>query len=378
MSEHELFRLDPAEFVAARDQLARELRARGEREVAVTVRGLRRPTVPAWALNQVSHAHPEEIEALADTTAAARSAQKQVLEGADRGTLRQALDQRRAAMRAVVHRAREVVEQSGRSADAQERELDAALLTIVDSPELMGTLRRGELTDVRVTDHSDDLSSLFAASIDAAPEQPKRAVGKPTKKGGRRLMLVEPEPEPELEPELEPEPEPAVAIPNTVPPALHVPRPDEGTAADEMTMLRGWLTHLRGSAIYKLEGLDDEQLRWKPTPTANSLGGIVMHLGHCEQLWVRIIFAAQTPERPIDTFAVPEGWTAADVVAFYEAEMGAADAVLDAAESLDQPSAAAVRPTTLRWVVTHLVEETARHVGHMDITRELVDGRTGR
>jgi uncharacterized damage-inducible protein DinB len=169
-----------------------------------------------------------------------------------------------------------------------------------------------------------------------------------------------------------------MTVPNNVPPALHVPRPDESTPADEMTMLRGWLTHLRSSAIYKLEDLDADQLRWKPSPTANSLGGIGMHLAYCEQLWVRVVFAAESLERPLDTFAVPEGWTAEQVVAFYEDEIAAVDAILDAAPSLDQASAAAMRPTTLRWIVTHLVEETARHAGHMDITRELLDGRVGR
>jgi hypothetical protein len=52
--------------------------------------------------------------------------------------------------------------------------------------------------------------------------------------------------------------------------------------------------------------------------------------------------------------------------------------VLDAAPSFDVASRGPTRPTTLRWVVTHLVEELARHAGHMDITRELLDGRTGR
>jgi hypothetical protein len=77
-------------------------------------------------------------------------------------------------------------------------------------------------------------------------------------------------------------------------------------------------------------------------------------------------------------FELPDGWSAADVVRFYRAETAAADAVLDRASSLDLPSAGDMRPTTLRWAVFHLIEETARHAGHMDITRELVDGQTGR
>jgi Protein of unknown function (DUF664) len=65
------------------------------------------------------------------------------------------------------------------------------------------------------------------------------------------------------------------------------------------------------------------------------------------------------------------------VVAFYRTETAGSDAVLDAAASLDPASRGDMRPTTLRWVVIHLIEETARHAGHMDITRELLDGRTG-
>ena len=164
------------------------------------------------------------------------------------------------------------------------------------------------------------------------------------------------------------------------PPALRVPRPDEATPADEMTMARGWLTHLRESAIFKLEDLDDDQIRWRPAPTANSLGIIVVHLGYAERLWLRVIFAGEEMDmswRP-KMFDLPDGWSVDQVVAFYRAETAAADAVLAGAPDLDAVAASQTRPTTLRWVVSHVIEETARHVGHMDITRELLDGRTGR
>ena len=145
-------------------------------------------------------------------------------------------------------------------------------------------------------------------------------------------------------------------------------------------MARGWLDHLRRSALYKLEDLDDTQLRWVPASGANSLGVIVVHLGYCERLWVRAIFAGEPMDMGWrrDMFSMPAGWTTEDVVSFYRAETAAADRVLDEAASFDQPSRGEVRPTTLRWVVFHLIEETARHVGHMDLTRELLDGRTGR
>ena len=168
--------------------------------------------------------------------------------------------------------------------------------------------------------------------------------------------------------------------PSEVPPALSVPRPDEATPADEMTMARAWLVHLREGAIFKLAGLDDEQLRWKPTPKANSLGAIVVHLGYAERLWLRAIFAGEEMDMAWrqHMFELSDAWTVDDVVAFYRTETAATDAVLDRAGSFDLASSASMRPTTLRWVVTHLIEETARHAGHMDITRELLDGSTGR
>jgi hypothetical protein len=172
---------------------------------------------------------------------------------------------------------------------------------------------------------------------------------------------------------------PRDAVPET-PPQLHVARPDEALPLGEMPMARAWLHHLRESAIYKVEGLTSEQLAWRPAPTANSLGVIVVHLGYAERLWARAIFAGESMDMGWRThmFELPEGWDADRVVAFYRSETAAADAVLDAATSFDLPSAGNLRPTTLRWVVLHLIEETARHVGHMDITRELLDGSTGR
>jgi uncharacterized damage-inducible protein DinB len=173
---------------------------------------------------------------------------------------------------------------------------------------------------------------------------------------------------------------PEASPPHEAPPTLRVPRPDEAAPADEATMARAWLVHLRESAIFKLEGLDDDQLRWRPAPTANSLGQIVVHLGYAERLWLRAVFAGEAMDMGwrAHMFELPDGWSTDDVIAFYRAETAAADAVLDAVESFDAPSVAPMRPTTLRWVVDHLIEETARHAGHMDITRELLDGRTGR
>ena len=145
-------------------------------------------------------------------------------------------------------------------------------------------------------------------------------------------------------------------------------------------MARAWLQHLRESAIFKVEGLDPTQLRWQPSPMANSLGVIVVHLGYAERLWLRAICAGEQMDMAwrAHMFELPEGWGVEDAVAFYREESKRADAVLDRAASFDLASRGDFRPTTLRWAVYHLIEETARHVGHMDITRELLDGSVGR
>ncbi len=88
------------------------------------------------------------------------------------------------------------------------------------------------------------------------------------------------------------------------PPKLSVPRPDEARPLDEMAMARAWLQHLRDSAIFKVEGLDATQLRWQPSPTANALGVIVVHLGYSERLWLRAIGAGEQMDM---------AWRSADV-----------------------------------------------------------------
>ena len=145
-------------------------------------------------------------------------------------------------------------------------------------------------------------------------------------------------------------------------------------------MARAWLQHLRDSVIFKLEGLTADQIRWRPTPTANSLGVIVVHLGYAERLWLRAIVAGETDGHGL---ASPHVRAARRVGGrrgggLLPGRIRTADAVLDRAPSFDTPSAGDFRPTTVRWAVFHLIEETARHAGHMDITRELLDGSTGR
>src|SRR4051812_46344024 len=110
MDADALFEEDPKTFVAARDQLTKELRAGGQPDDAARVRSLRRPSVSAWALIQIARRDASTIERLLETVERARGAQDEVLAGADRETLRDALTERRHALAAVMDAARVVIE----------------------------------------------------------------------------------------------------------------------------------------------------------------------------------------------------------------------------------------------------------------------------
>ena len=97
-----LYLLDPAEFVAARDALAKELKAAGDADAARDVKALKRPTKAAWAINQVARSHVDEMTDLLDAGSALRARQAEALSGGDAGALREAAADRREAVRVLV------------------------------------------------------------------------------------------------------------------------------------------------------------------------------------------------------------------------------------------------------------------------------------
>ena len=165
-SRRDLFGVDPAEFVAVRDELARQLKADGERDEAAAVKALRRPSVPVWALNRVARDNGDAIDALLTAADDAREAQDALLAGdVDREALRAALAQRRVALHDVVRRAVALIEGSGRPAGSQPRQVESALNTVVASDVLSELLRNGELVEVVDDEADDDLASMLGASV---------------------------------------------------------------------------------------------------------------------------------------------------------------------------------------------------------------------
>ena len=151
---------------------------------------------------------------------------------------------------------------------------------------------------------------------------------------------------------------------------------------DERTMLVGVLQRQRDLVAWKLRDAPDDALRPVQTPSGMSLHGLVQHLTNVERSWLRYVFAGE-PETSSDSaenapdadWRVPPNTTMTDLLDRYAEECRRCDAVVTSAQSLDQVSV--TRNMSLRWILLHLVEETARHLGHIDILREQADGSTG-
>jgi uncharacterized damage-inducible protein DinB len=152
---------------------------------------------------------------------------------------------------------------------------------------------------------------------------------------------------------------------------------------DEKESLQVSLDRHRDAVLWKLEGLDDADLRRTMTPSGTSLLGLVKHLAAVEYGWFCDTFGRQTEPLPFDEddpdadLRVRPDETTADVLAFYARARAAADQVIGEVELEETGTAWFGDPVSMRWVLIHMVEETARHAGHVDILRELIDGMTG-
>jgi uncharacterized damage-inducible protein DinB len=144
---------------------------------------------------------------------------------------------------------------------------------------------------------------------------------------------------------------------------------------DERELLLSWLGYLRGSIIRKVEGLSDEQARWRPDGALIPLLGIVNHLTNVERRWIDGAMFGEQVERHEAEFAPGPELTVAVAIEAYRQRQAETEAAVRRLP-LDTPTQRG-HGTDLRWVLLHLINETARHAGHADATRELLDGTTG-
>jgi hypothetical protein len=148
-------------------------------------------------------------------------------------------------------------------------------------------------------------------------------------------------------------------------------------AGDERAVLCALLQYQRESVVRKVLDVDDGAARRPMVPSGTSMLWLVKHLAYAETIWFVQRFAGEAVELPDTT--VRDHDTVSGALDLYRATCSRVDAIV-AAASLDDPCVDAPNfpPLSLRWVLAHVLEETARHAGYADILRELIDGQTGR
>jgi hypothetical protein len=168
-------------------------------------------------------------------------------------------------------------------------------------------------------------------------------------------------------------------------------RVDPDVQGGEAELLTGFLDYHRATFLRKVAGLTKEQMAQTTAASSLTLAGLTKHLALVEDSW----FTERVAGRPM-----PEPWASApfdddrdwelhsaveddpgDLVELYLAACARSRAVVAEARDLDQlsvvPDGLAGKPFSLRWLLLHMLEETARHNGHADLLREAIDGRTG-
>ena len=156
-------------------------------------------------------------------------------------------------------------------------------------------------------------------------------------------------------------------------------------AGSEKDVLAGFLDHYRATLLAVCEGLSEEELRRPMVRSGTSLLGMIQHLAYVERGWFRETIAGERVDYPFDLddptgdFRIAPEATAEQIFELYRAECAKSRQVLGSV-SLDAPARGEERSAdyNVRWIVVHMIEETARHAGHADILREQIDGATGR
>jgi len=158
------------------------------------------------------------------------------------------------------------------------------------------------------------------------------------------------------------------------------------TGLSEREMLEGWLEFHRATLLLKVEGLDDAARKARPVASSKlSLHGLVRHMAEVERSWFRRVLQ-RDPSVPYlwfdpanedsDMFPLDSADWEADL-ATWESECEASRQAA-AGRSLDDVGLTRRGvDCSLRWIYAHMVEEYARHNGHADLIRELVDGAVG-
>ena len=153
--------------------------------------------------------------------------------------------------------------------------------------------------------------------------------------------------------------------------------PPPRTGLAEKDVLVGFLDYLRTSVVGKVHDVPEPLVRTPAVPSGTNLLGLLNHLTYVE----RFTFLGATVTDWPSTFHAAADDTVDALVASYREATAQANRVITACDELESPIAPHSRgrdAPSMRWALVHMIEETGRHAGHLDILRELADGTTGR
>ena len=153
-------------------------------------------------------------------------------------------------------------------------------------------------------------------------------------------------------------------------------RPPRTSAGEKATLVE-FLNYLRRAMVANVEGAPEPQVRSAGVPSGTSVLGLVKHLCYVE----RFYFLGEEVSDWGATLRPTSDDTVDGVLASYREAVRVANEIIDGSEDLSQPAVSLPRPQSapsLRWILVHMIEETARHAGHADILREQIDGAIGR
>ena len=167
-------------------------------------------------------------------------------------------------------------------------------------------------------------------------------------------------------------------------------RIDPDPAGSELSLLMQYLDYQRETMLSKTDGLTQAQLARPHPPSELTLAGLVYHLSLVEETWMEVRFSGLPDRDPWATvdwdadpnweFRTAAGLEPEQLRSRYREACERTRRVVAAAAGPDQLSARVLRTGrhfSLRWVLLHLIEETARHAGHADLLREAIDGEVG-
>jgi uncharacterized damage-inducible protein DinB len=163
-------------------------------------------------------------------------------------------------------------------------------------------------------------------------------------------------------------------------------RTDPPYGAHERASYDAWLEYHRATLLLKCDGLDGDQLRSRPVASSlMSLHGLVRHMAEVERNWFRKVIAGEQlglgiwwdEEHPDGDFEIDEDDDFAADLAVWREQVALARAIAAAHDLDDTGTRRDGDVVDLRWVYVHMIEEYARHNGHADLLRELIDGATG-